>query len=120
MPSVLRDESSSLPELELPLAPKPGGLPRREEDDELDFFLGRDDTREYLGGEGVLVLRGDGDLVVKRFFRLDPTPLLAAACENENASSFSSSCRPGERPRGFSVLLRRGVFFSASSARSRQ
>ena len=114
--SVLRDKSSSLSELELPLACRPGGAPGREEDDEPDLFVSRDGGREYVGGEGVLALRGDGDLVVKRFFQFNPRPLLAL-CENEKASSFSSSGRPGERPRGFSGLLRRGRFFSASSAR---
>ena len=40
VPSVLQDESSSLSELELPLAPRPGGSLRREEDDELDQIAG--------------------------------------------------------------------------------
>ena len=113
---VLPDKSSSLSELELPLACKPSGAPGREEDDEPDLFVSRDGGRIYVGGEGALALRGDGDLVVKEFFRLDPRPSLAL-CENEEAFSFSSSSRPGERPRGFSGLLRRGGFFCASSAR---
>ena len=82
---MLRDKSSSLSELELPLACRPGGAPGREEDDEPDLFVSRDGGREYVGGEGVLALRGDGDLVVKKFFRLDPRPSLAL-CENEKAS----------------------------------
>ena len=114
--SVLRNKCSSLSELELPLACKPGGAPGREEDDEPDLFVSRDGGREYVGGEGALALRRDRDLVVKKFFRLDPMPSLAL-CENEKASSFSSSGRPGERPRGFSGLLRRSGFFCASSAR---
>ena len=56
---MLRDKSSSLSELELPLACKPGGAPGREEDDEPDLFVSRDGGREYVGGEGVLALRGD-------------------------------------------------------------
>ena len=86
---MLPDKSSSLSELELPLACRPGGEPGREEDDEPDLLFGRDGGREYMGGEGVLALRGDGDLVMKKFFRLDPKPSLAL-CENEKASSCSS------------------------------
>ena len=85
VPSVLQDESSSLSELKLPLAPKPSGSPSREEDDELDLLFDRNNGREYFGGEGVLLLRGDGDLVAKRLFLLDPEPLLALF-ENENTS----------------------------------
>ena len=79
-------------------------------------FSAEDDSREYLGGEGVLVLRGDGDMVAKRLFLFDLEPLPALS-ENEKTSSFSSSCRPVERPRGFSEMFWRDRFLSASSAR---
>ena len=69
VPSALREGSSSLSELKLSLAPRPGGSSSREEDDdELDLLVGRDNGREYFGGEGVLALRGDDDLVVKKLF----------------------------------------------------
>ena len=116
MPSVLQEDSSSLSELELPLAPTPSGSPSREEDDELDLLFGRDNGREYLGGEGVLVLRGDEDLVAEKLFLVDPRPLLALF-ENEKTSSCSSSSRPVKRPRGFSEMFWRDRFLSASSAR---
>ena len=70
---MLRDKSSSLSELELPLACRPGGAPGREEDDEPDLFVSRDGGREYVRGEGVLALRGDGNLVMKKFCRLELT-----------------------------------------------
>ena len=82
---MLSDKSSSLSELELPLACRPGGAPGREEVDEPDLFVSRDGGREYVGGEGVLALRGDGDLVMKKFFRFDLRQLLAPF-ENEKAS----------------------------------
>ena len=68
---MLRNKSSSLSELELPLACKPSGAPGLEEDDEPDLFVSRDGGREYVGGEGVLALRGrrrsgDGEIISTR------------------------------------------------------
>ena len=87
MPSVLQEDSSSLSELEFPLASRVGGSQSREDNDELDLIFGRDSGREYLGGEGVLVLRGDGDMVAKILFLLDLKPL-PALFGNEKTSSF--------------------------------
>ena len=80
--AVLHELSSSLSEPEPSPECRPSGIQGGVVDDERDLFANRNKNLKYLGGDGEPSLRGEGDLVTKRFFRLDPRPWLALS-ENE-------------------------------------